>query len=298
MLTRTAVQSRPWRFFAIFWIMIAAPLLLAPGSSTGWLKSSLIAVALVGLAGYAFGFRVGPLFFWRGFAILFSMIMMAWLGARALPALSSFPNPVPGGGLDAKTFGIGFVFFALLCLALFRHSGLVPAVDRPRDEKPVPLLQRQSVHWSDVLAKAKAAAERPMTPAMEAEVSACGPHRRLSVKQHQRITSVLLVGTVIAQAALAILYGGATSILAPAIVLGIGSAIATYHSGEVIARAQASLSPAWKALLVLSTLCAASFLPFDTVSAKLWLARAVLIDGFSFLLGSLSISTLYALRHR
>jgi len=301
MLARTKVQSRWWRLFTIAAVVIAAPILLRAGSTTEWLRSAAGAIALVGLIGYAFGFRVGPPLFWRVFSVPFAIGLMLRLGQKAAPALQDFPNSIGNGANRPLVIVLGFTFLWALCLALFRHAGLVPS---PAGTKPgsvpEPLFSPSSrkerwVRAQQAMAEARAEIERPMPPAMKAEAQSLGDRRQLTLEQHRRITSFLLFGVIAMQAAVAIPYGIMPSILFATIVLLIGGAMATYCSAEMILKAQARLLKSWKAVVLLIALSAALFLVRDSGSPMLWLLRVLLTDITALVLGNLLVSSLHAL---
>ena len=137
-----------------------------------------------------------------------------------------------------------------------------------------------------------------MAPAMKAEAQSFGPMRQLTLKQSQRIGTVLLIGAFVAQVALTLLYGGLKAILIPSVALAIGSAVATYLPAEAILKAQGKLAGAWKAVAILLLATSASYLVGDSASSKLWLARTVLSDLLALLMGTWLVASAEILKRR
>lgn len=303
MFTRTTVQSPGWRFFALICIPFALLFMPVPGSPTEWARSAAGAIAVLGLVGYAFGFRLGPALFWRAFAILFSVAVLVRTGSVTGPKFAHYAaTPADSAGWFAA-LAILLMAFAFLSLALFRHSGLVPDSGRSGGKgEPEPLFPVATSEGRAQIvrayADAKAVAEGPMAPEVEAEALSFGPGRRRSLKQHQRLTTTLWLGMMGMQVLLEALYDGVAVIIAPAIVLGVGAAAATYSSGEVIARAQPTLTKAWKLVALLAVITAGTYIPDDPDSIKLWFAKVVLTDTAFLCIGGLLISTDYAFRRR
>ena len=304
MFARTEVQSRWWRLFAIAAVLFATPILLRAGSTTELLRSAAGALALIGITGYAFGFRVGPRLFWRVFSVLFMIGLMLRLGKVAAPTFQSFPDASSGGAHRPLIIALGFALFTAACVALFRHAGLAPSPAGARPgSAPEPLFSPSSrkEQWArarQAMAEARAEIERPMSPVMKAEAQSLGPRRQLTLQQHRRITSFLLLGAIAVQAPIAIVYGVIPSILFAAIVLLIGGAATTYHSAEMVLKSQAQLLKSWKAVVLLIAVTAALFLVRDSTSPMLWLVRVFLTDVTALLLGNLLASSLHALSRR
>lgn len=79
-------------------------------------------VALLGLVGYAFGFRLGPIMFWRAYAIIYAVFVTGKLAMTMLPKLiGSMSMSAQGVGL-AVAATIILASFGVLFLALFRHA--------------------------------------------------------------------------------------------------------------------------------------------------------------------------------
>jgi hypothetical protein len=120
-MVRTTAQSWLWQLFAIVVVLFSGRIVLDFATSGGgWtlVKSLAGLTALVGLAGYAFGFRIGPLPFWRVFACCFSLGLMMKFGQKV-------GVPFAAGGKYPPTVSfVAAMLFALVCLALFRHAEL------------------------------------------------------------------------------------------------------------------------------------------------------------------------------
>lgn len=300
MFARTEVQSRWWRLFAIASVLFAAPMLFRAGSTTEWLRSAAGVVALVGITGYAFGFRVGPPLFWRIFSAIFMIALMIRLGKVAAPTFQDFPNASANGAHRPVILIVGFTLLIAVCLALFRHAGLVPS---PTPAKPgsapeplFPSRQEQRERAHQAMATARAKWEAPMSPAKQAEARSFGPGRQLSFQQHQRIAAIMFFGTVAAQLALA-LTSGTSWVLMPALVLTAGSAATTYFSAETILKRQSLIALSWKAVGILAVLAVGSFFP-NFVPVKLWFFSVLFADITALALGDLLVVSLYAISRR
>lgn len=300
MFARTPVQSPLWRIFAIGSIALVAPILLIGYSRIEWFRSALAAIALLGLAGYAFGFRVGPRLFWAGFAICFSAVLMFKLGAYASPTLRNLPDLPPNGPGHPITLAVAFVLFTLVSLGLFRLSGwLKTPASAEGGPKPLFRLTSRAEKWTEVsrvAAEARAEMERPMCPAMEAEARSFGAARQLTLKQNQRIGTFAFGATFLAQAALTIFHGGLAAIFWPAITLAVAGAISTYHSAEVVLKTLPKLARSAKATAVLVGLIAIAFLP--KYALPLWFARVIMLDLTALMIGDLLITSVHFLNRR
>lgn len=299
MFARTEVQSRVWRLFAIAAVVLTMPIALRAGSTTEWLRSAVAALALLGLTGYAFGFRVGPQLFWRAFSVLFALGVIWWLGQQSSPALHGIPSEELRNAQKPTALALGFAFFGALCLALFRYSGWMAGQPQHANSKPQPLFPPradQRRHLNEATAAAQAKWEQPLPPAMKAEASSFGPHRQLSFEQHQRIAAIMIFGTLAAQLAVALIVG-TDLVLLPTIALVIGSATATYFSAETILKRQSLLTLSWKATGILAALAAGSFFP-DFLPVKLWFVSVIFADITALVLGDLLVVSIYASRRR
>ena len=128
-MTRTMAASLGWRAFAVLVTVSAGPMfttgLGVDGSSVA--RNSFVGlIALAGLLGYAYGFRIGPLIFWRLFGVVFAVGLMIRAGSDLGPtALAVAQGRVAPGSAKVVAAGILFATMMLLCLALFRHAQLV-----------------------------------------------------------------------------------------------------------------------------------------------------------------------------
>jgi hypothetical protein len=139
-----------WKLFAgLMAVMVAIgdlPKLLHPIGATALLVVGLNVAAMTGLAAYAFGRRVGPTAFWRGFGPFFCLVTVAQLGA-ALPILVRllvFAQGSPGIVLGLLIAVVPVLAMALFtCLALLRQGELLGPGRRPLgrspDRLPLPL---------------------------------------------------------------------------------------------------------------------------------------------------------------
>ena len=148
MFERTEAKSAAWRIFAVFIFTIAFRVVFEGlRFDHGWplAKSVIGLIALVGLFGYAYGIRIGPRLFWAGFAIFFSIGLMYKVGQQIAAALYWPPGmPVPGRH-SPTILGLGVAISLLVCLALFRQSGMF-AGGKPRP----PRHSRQAVAYGKV----------------------------------------------------------------------------------------------------------------------------------------------------
>ena len=291
MVARTPVQSRWWRFFALACVAIAAPTLLKAHSGTEWLRSVMTAIALFGLVGYAFGFRVGPRMLWAAFAAVF-----------CTAATVKFGRVVASGTHPPAAIALGVTIFALLSLALFRHAELVSGGRNALASGPAePLFPSRAEQWRIVqqrMAEARSAMAQPMSAAMRQEAMSFGQSRQLGQEQHQRAITILFVGTILLQVGLTFFLGRNEAIVIPATALGIGCATTTYLSAEVILKAQAQLAKTWKAGLLLLALTIGLFVVRDQTAIRLWLVQAILLDTTAMVVGNLLVSSTYALARR
>ena len=302
MFARTQVQSRGWRVFAIVAIIFTAPILLKTALHGAWLKPAATSVALLGLAGFAFGFRLGPLMFWRVFTALFALGLMLKLGAQAAPLLHGADAAQLDGGNKPAAIALGSLVFVALCVALFRYSQLVPGSGSPHmTSAPAPLFVSRADHWRQVhkkIAENRAVMERPMSATMQAEALAFGPGRQLTIKRHQHVTTGLFLSAVAGQIAWALLGGGLAATVIPALALAVGAAVTTYCSAELVLKSAETLRKAWKGAAFVLAFVVVAFLVGHQESAKLWLARAVVSDAAALMLGNLLVMTISLGRRR
>ena len=126
-MERTAVQSLPWRLFAVFTVLLLALVALvsrdlpAPSFSYQGAKAVYWLLAPLGLLGFAFGFRLIGRTFWRFYAVTFSIeITLRFARLAHAPTAHSPWLVIP---VAAAT--------ALLCVALLRHAELISRRERP-----------------------------------------------------------------------------------------------------------------------------------------------------------------------
>jgi hypothetical protein len=139
-----------WKLFAGLMVVMVAvgdvPKLLHPTGATALLVVGLNVAAMTGLAGYAFGKRVGPTRFWRLFGPFFCLVTAAQLGA-ALPILVrlfAFAQGSPAMVLGLLIAVVPVVAMAIFTnLALLRQGELLGPGRRPLgrgpDQLPLPL---------------------------------------------------------------------------------------------------------------------------------------------------------------
>lgn len=84
--------------------------------------SILTCVALLGLVGYAFGFRVGSLWFWRAYTIVYAVSAALKIAIIMWPKLVIFATKPLENVTLAVAMAIILAGFGLLFLALLRHS--------------------------------------------------------------------------------------------------------------------------------------------------------------------------------
>lgn len=124
----------PWRALAFTMLIVigllALPSLLAVGP-VGWLFSLVNWIAIAGTFAYAYGRRPRPLWFWRGFALLFSLYAMASLG-RLLGrfATTFFQAPTWPSLAIWTTVTTTLALYSLVSVALLRHAELLRARQR------------------------------------------------------------------------------------------------------------------------------------------------------------------------
>jgi hypothetical protein len=115
---------RRWRLFAMaVALLLAATALLrpvqpAPGSIFEIARTAYWLLAPLGLLGYAFGFRVIGVTFWRFYAVIFTF-EINWRFVRLVREPSS-PHPT-------LLVAVVWLAAAMMCLALLRHAELIGA---------------------------------------------------------------------------------------------------------------------------------------------------------------------------
>jgi hypothetical protein len=117
-MERLPPQSPVWRAFALFVLLFL--LMVAsedgPEITSAWdaAKAAYWLCAPLGLFGYAFGFRILPVSFWRVYAVIFTLQSVIRLVDRSV-----------GGGHDLSIILIFAAILAIIGLALFRYAGMV-----------------------------------------------------------------------------------------------------------------------------------------------------------------------------
>lgn len=130
-MERICKQSGWWRAFALLLPILLLVLSWAKPVESGFglnwftVKTVYWSTALLGLLGYAYGFRLLSVTFWRFYATIFTIEMvlrslrMAWI-----------PVARAGGWPEESRHGTGIIIFVLLvtaivCVALLRHAELL-----------------------------------------------------------------------------------------------------------------------------------------------------------------------------
>ena len=124
------VQSLPWRLLAVLMLILATVRTVfefhsAP-TGASYRQITAYALMVVGIWGYAFGWRIGPRLFWRIFAVLFCIVSAIFLGKRGAAEMffllrHSWREAGPG----LVTFLAVAIVLACSCLALLRNAELV-----------------------------------------------------------------------------------------------------------------------------------------------------------------------------
>ena len=138
-IEKLPAQPVRWRLFAAIILLLLVVMALSPrpimpgaGLNMAGAKAVYWSCAILGLVGYAYGFRVLPRMFWRIYALLFTieigtrfMLKVAWPAVMALFGLTEASRHGPLMIL----FGLGLI--VTTCLALLRYGGWLKAsVDR------------------------------------------------------------------------------------------------------------------------------------------------------------------------
>jgi hypothetical protein len=125
-VTRSDAAPLRWRCLAVFITVAAAPMLIDSLGVAGAniaRNSAFGLVALIGLLGYAYGFRLGPLLFWRFFSVIFAVGAILRVGTDVVPVLLRLDEAKFDQTRILAAVFLAWVFL-LLCLALFRHARL------------------------------------------------------------------------------------------------------------------------------------------------------------------------------
>ena len=135
-MERLPAQALGWRLFAVFVALIlavlslASPVLPPPGFTLEGAKTVYWLIAPIGLLGYAFGWRLFGVTFWKFYAVIFTVeITLRFL--RLGPTLSSRP---------AWLVALVFLAIVMMCVALLRHANLIGG--GRRDSRPEARLVR------------------------------------------------------------------------------------------------------------------------------------------------------------
>jgi hypothetical protein len=117
-MERLPLQSLVWRAFALFVLLFLLLVASKDGpeitSAWGAAKAAYWLSAPLGLLGYAFGFRILPVSFWRVYSVIFTLESVIRLVDRSV-----------GGRHGLSTILIFAAILAIICLALFRYAGMV-----------------------------------------------------------------------------------------------------------------------------------------------------------------------------
>lgn len=176
-MERLPAQSALWRGFALF-VLVLLVLMSATGFavSTGWEAARAIywLCAPLGLIGYAFGFRVLSVTFWRVYAVIFALEISIRTAPFAWLLPSRVLDQVDGSRLGSFTILFGTVCIALTCLALFRYAEILGGgkteMGMPR-QIPTPAWlkkRRPPVQLAKTRAKPSLASEPSLAPAFVA----------------------------------------------------------------------------------------------------------------------------------
>jgi hypothetical protein len=126
--------ARGWQFLA--WAMVVVVgLVNLPTVATAGVSDRIFYIiptwtALGGLLAYAYGLRARPLWFWRGFAPLFSLLTMAQLGAGLGRVLARIGNGTEPDNASVFAFALSAPLIFLTCIGLLRHARLLRARER------------------------------------------------------------------------------------------------------------------------------------------------------------------------
>ena len=124
----------PWRLLA-YTILVVAGLMSLPTvlrlGAMAWLFAIPTWLAIGGTLAYAHGWRARPLWFWRIFALCFSLYTMATLG-RLFGRFAATARDAPEGLtlVDWIILSLTLPLCSLVCVALLRHAELLRARQR------------------------------------------------------------------------------------------------------------------------------------------------------------------------
>lgn len=127
-MERRPVQSRWWRVFAMF---VLAVLLLASTKATfadtAWeaARSVYWLMAPLGLLGYAFGFRVLPVFFWRVYAVIFVLEITIRAVPFAMLVVARALGQTDNSQHNSLLIVSLLVCIALIGFALLRYADII-----------------------------------------------------------------------------------------------------------------------------------------------------------------------------
>jgi hypothetical protein len=136
-MSRAGRPPRPaWGWRLLAWTaLVTAGLMSLPTLPSmgvkGWLLAAVNWIAIGGTLSYAYGLRPRSLWFWRFFALPFSVYTVGTLGmivGRAIAYVRFDPRPTPVSGwiLIAATL----LMCISVCVALLRHAELLRARQR------------------------------------------------------------------------------------------------------------------------------------------------------------------------
>ena len=120
-------QSRGWRVFSVAALMLVLPYetpkLLDQLSLYDTLRYAFDTMAVIGLAGYAFGYAIGPRAAWRIFAPAFAVFIIVIL-LSGLPRLALFPSLSTGAMVTVGIFlPLSFAWSWFMTIGLLRYGG-------------------------------------------------------------------------------------------------------------------------------------------------------------------------------
>jgi hypothetical protein len=129
-MERLQTRSISWRLYAVFVVLLLLLLVqrrpVIPGAGLNWegAKAVYWSFALLGLVGYAYGFRFLSQTFWRVYALIFTVDITSRFVAKVgwVPVARLFGHPEESRhGTFTILLGLGFI--AITCLALLRYGG-------------------------------------------------------------------------------------------------------------------------------------------------------------------------------
>lgn len=135
---RLPQQSLAWRVFAVSVALLLLVMIqrrpIIPGAGLDWagVKALYWSVAIIGLVGYAYGFRVLSQIFWRVYSLVFTADItiraMTKVGRVLFARLFGLPE---NSRHDTTTILLGLGLIATVCVALLRYGGWMGRSNEP-----------------------------------------------------------------------------------------------------------------------------------------------------------------------